>query len=389
MVKKITIILIFCFIIVFLTGCWNNRPLNQMTFATAIGFDKAEDGKIETTIQLAKPSVVGAKEKQGGEEPVWIYSYSAETVLEALRGMLTTVNRKIFVGHINLIVIDDKLAEEGIAGILDLFASDHETNRKADVLIAKEIQAKEVLQAESELEDIPAKHISGILENNNAYARIKRVKLFDLLDCFSAVGFSPTIGVIQPKNKSSKEKEIKDLQVQGTAIFNKDELVGWLEPTETRGLLFVDGKVKSGIINITNPKETDKELAFELVDSKTEKKAKFKNGELKFLIEVTATGRLDEKQGKENVITRKMIEKLEPKIDKIIKRDINKIVNLAQNKYHTDILGFSKIVHRKYLDHWKEVKGNWDQIFSKVPVEIKVTSKIRSSGMVKQQFGVR
>ncbi len=388
MVKKSVMIVILCSILVLVSGCWNNRPVEEMTFATAIGFDKEKDGQVEVTIQLVKPSALSG---DGGsdKEAVWVYSNSGETVFEALRGMLNTVSRKIFMGQINLVVIQDQVAESGIMDIIDFLARDHEVNRKAEVVIAKEIKAKKVLAAKSELEDIPAVHIVDALQNNSAYAKVRDIKLFDLLTCLSASGFSPTVGVIQSTTELREEVEIKDLEMQGIAVFKKDKLVGWLEPAATRGLLFVLGEIESGIINITNPVEKDEKVSFEIVNSQIEKELELKAGEPNFSIKVTAEGRLGEQHGKGNLVTPKMVEKLEPRVEAVIKNDIKQAVNLAQKEFQSDIFGFSQLVYRQQIEYWQDNYQDWNQIFSQVPVEIKVVWETRSSGVSGSRIKVR
>jgi len=380
MIKKAYLGLLLCFILLFTTGCWNNRTLNDMNFATAVGFDKDEAGKIEVTVQLAKVSALG-QDKTSGEEAVWVYSNSGETVFEALRGMLTTVSRKIFVGHINLVVFDEQLAKDGIIDILDIFARDYEVNRKAKVLIAKGMKAKEVLEAKSDFEDISALHIVDVLQNNSAYAKIKNIELFDLLSFHSLSGFSPTVGVIQPTIKKSEKLQVKDLKIQGTAIFKKNGLTGWLEPSATRGLLFVLGEVKSGIINVTNPQDKDEKIAFEIIKAKVEKKTQLKKGRPSFVIKISAEGRIGEQHGEMDFISQKGREKLETKVEKVIKTDIKKAVTLAQKKYQSDILGFGQLIYKQQPEYWQEINEDWAQIFSQSAVKIKVDWKTINSGL--------
>ncbi|MBZ4646966.1 MAG: hypothetical protein JG777_2455 [Clostridia bacterium] len=383
-IKKVMVLLNICLSLVMTTGCWNNRDVMQISLAAAVGLDKTDDNKIELTVQLVKPSAIKKDQEGSGgkEKAVWVLSSRGDTIFEAVRNTLTTANRKIFFSHVQLMIIGEELAREGIMDVLDFFERDHETNRKVDILIAKGTTAKEILNAESGLEDIAAMHITDILKNDAAVAKIKKIMLLDLLKEIDSPGKDPTIGVIEVVKKEEKLL-IKDMKVQGTAVFKKDKLMGWLNPIETRGLLFVEDKVKSGIINIPNPLDKNKKVAIEMIRSRGKTNVQLKEDKLVLSIEVEEEGNIGEQQGNEDLTTPEMVKKLEEEIEEAIEKEIRDVVELAQKKYKCDIFGFGEIVHKKHLNYWKQVKDNWNEEFSHIPVEIKVTSRIRRSGLIK------
>lgn len=382
--RKIVVLVIFVLICIVSSGCWNNKDLTDISFAIAVGLDKTEDDKIELTVQLVKSSAMQRSSGGVTEKAYWVLSSTGETVFEALRNQLTTVDRKIYVNHIQLIVIGENLAKKGIQDALDFFERDQELNLQADVIITKGITAKEVLQAESELESLPAMHLVDIIKNHVALAKMKEIIVFDLFREMGSQGRELVVSGVSPKTPETKEKLlIKDLKIEGASVFKGDKLVGWLNARETRGFLFVINKVQSTIINIQNPLDKDKKVAIEVTQSNTKMDVEIKDGQIMLIVEVNEEGNIGDQQNGGDLTTEEMLIKLEEETEKVIEEEIWDVIKLAQKEYEADIFGFGEIVYRKYLDYWKQVKDHWNKEFSQASAEIKVKSHIRRSGMIK------
>ncbi|WHH61155.1 Ger(x)C family spore germination protein [Petroclostridium sp. X23] len=383
-IKRWMIFLNICLIIMITTGCWNNRDVTEMVFVVAVGLDKGNDQKFELTVQLAKPSVIKTKTTGGTQEKAAeVFSSKGDTIFEAVRNLLSTVNRKPYYRHVQLIVIGEGLAKEGIADALDFFERDQERNSTAKVLIAKGTTAKEILETRSEMEEIPAMHLTSIIENSTALAKMKELMFIDLMKDINSPGKEPTISTVKFIQKKDHAM-IKDLEVEGAAVFKKDKLIGWLNPVETRGLLFIEDKVKSTIINVSNPVDKTKKVASEIFHSTGKMDVQVKNGKLILLVTVKEEGTIGDQQGKGDLTKNEMVKKLEEEVSVTIEEEIREVIQLAQQKYKSDIFGFGEIVHRKYTDYWKQVKDNWNEEFANTPVEIKVSAKIKRSGLIKK-----
>ncbi|MCK4258525.1 MAG: Ger(x)C family spore germination protein [Halanaerobiales bacterium] len=255
---------------------------------------------------------------------------------------------------------------------------------QSDVVIAKGMTAKKVLEAGSDLDSLPVMHLVDILKNYVALAKMSKILLFDLLKQMGSQGRSPVIGVVSQRDHDKDNFLIKDLLVEGGAIIKKDKLAGWLDCMETRGLLFVLGEVKSTIINVANPLDKDKKVAIEVTQSNAKMDAQLKNEKLIFSIEINEEGNIGSQQGVGDLTIEEMIKILEEETKIVIEKEVRHVIELAKKKYNADIFGFGEIVHRKYPNYWKEVKEDWNAVFSETPVEIKVESSIRRSGMIKK-----
>ena len=75
-------------------------------------------------------------------------------------------------------------------------------------------------------------------------------------------------------------------------------------------------------------------------------------------------------------------------IEEDIKNELNKIIDdtkkLVQKEYNTDVLGYGKIIHKKYPKKWKSIKNNWDEIFKNLNIETNINIKIEDQGTLIQ-----
>lgn len=68
--KRTGLLLCICIsIVVFVTGCWNRRELNELAIAVGMGIDKSGD-QYEVSVQVVEPSeVAGKKEVHPRQSP--------------------------------------------------------------------------------------------------------------------------------------------------------------------------------------------------------------------------------------------------------------------------------------------------------------------------------
>lgn len=382
--KRTTFIILLFVVVIIVGGCWDNKDVTVLSFVVAMGFDLDAEGKTIVTAQVAKPSVIGANLKTPSPEPaVSVYSSSGNTVFDAIRNTLSQVNEKLYFHHLQVLVISEEIAQKSIMDALDFMLRDQEGEPMAKLLVAKGCKASEVIQARSDIEDIPAMHLISILENSKSLPFIREIDLFEILKSLEQDGVEPVVGVVT-KVSEKEELNIKDLRFTEAAVFKGDKLVGWLDASETRGFLFVEGELVSGILNIDNPLDNGKKVSIEMTRSSAKKDIVLHNdGGLGILIEIYMEGDIGNKQGTGNLTSEEVIPKLQFQLEKLIENEVRHTVELAQNVYKSDIFGFGEIVRKSYPQYWEEI-SDWNEIFSGLPLELKVVAKIRGSGLLSE-----
>ncbi|MDN5301393.1 MAG: spore germination protein [Thermoanaerobacteraceae bacterium] len=371
---------VLCLVLLILSGCWNNRDLSELNMVTALGIERSEDGKVLVTVQVVEPAAIqstaSGKGKGGGEQPkpVFTVSYKGETVFDALRSMLSQVDKRLFLSTTQVLILGERLSKDGIVGVLDFFQRDHEVEYEMDVLVAKDTTPTELLQIENDIDPIPAVYIKKTVENTVSRAKVKRTMLIDLIKDIGNSGRQPVIGQITKAGE-------KVVRTEGAAAFKDGKLVGWLGPYATRGFLFATDKVKSAIVNIP---ADDGKISMEIIRSKGKVDIKFENGKPALLtVQISLEANVGEYEGEGKLASPDALHKLEEILGEEIKKEIGMAIKLAQKEYSSDIFGFGEQIHKYHPQYWKKVENNWDDVFSNLPVEIKVDAEVRRTGVIK------
>lgn len=245
--KKVFLLMMVVLQIVTFSGCWNRREVNDLVIALAFGIDMTEDKDIQLTVQAVVPRKLGQDGSEGNATVT--YTETGSTLFEALRKLNTVSSQKIYIGHIQLIVFGESIAREGIQKAIDFLERDHEFRRQAVPVVTKNMSAKELLEIESIYEALPAVHIVNMLGNNDAVGFSRDMTLLDVFEEFNSTGNNLVTGIVT-KRGPELPQYVKGLRTQGTAVFDGEHLVGFLNPYETRGYLWVVGEIGSGILVI-------------------------------------------------------------------------------------------------------------------------------------------
>jgi len=386
MKNKIFICITFILLPVMLAGCWNRRELNTLAVVQAMGIDKTEDGKLSITIQILKPGNIKGAENGGGVTPggkgVLIVTSTGETVFDAIRNATTEADRKLYFPHNRVIVIGEEAARSGIAPLLDFIDRDPEPRLRPYVFIAKG-KAKDILEGEHEQEKIPAKAIEDLAKGTIATSNVQGVELYELFKVLASKSSDPFLpGIKITKDEEDGDGDGKQLiKLHETAIFKGDKLTGWFDGRETRGLLWVLGKVKSGIIVVKSPLEETKNVSLEIIRASSKVRLEMADGKLLITIEVKEEGNLAEQMSHVDLTKPDTFAELEKRQAAAIREEINAALDKAQKEWGVDIFKFGEEVHRKLPRDWKELKKKWAEEFKNVEVKIEVEAKLRRIGM--------
>ncbi|ATW24764.1 Ger(x)C family spore germination protein [Candidatus Formimonas warabiya] len=383
---------VFLFFTMVLAGCWDWRELNTLGIVAASGFDRTSEGKISVTVQIVKPAEIATsgKGKGGGTgKPVLVLTSTGDTVFDAVRNATMQVDRKLFWPHDKVFVIGEEMAREGLAPLLDWIDRDAEPRRLPKLLIARG-QAKDIMEVESELERLPAFFLENLVKTSGSTSMAVEVRIHDFLKMMTAEGRDPYASCIelvdgkkmgQTGNAGESGSKMQAI-LTGAAVFRKDRLVGWLDRYETRGLLWVLGKVESGIIVVPSPLAEKEKVSLEIIRANSKIKVKIKeNGVPAITVEIQEEGNLGEQMSLVDLTKPAAWHSLEKFQAAAIENEVKKTLRIAQIELGVDIFGFGEAVHRTYPKVWQELKDRWRQVYPLVEVEVKVTAKLRRTGL--------
>lgn len=386
MLKKMFAILIILILQFFLlTGCWDQAELEERALVAGIGFDLGpEKNYVQLTAQIIIPGAIIAGSGEGGggpQEVVELVTATGATSFGAARNIVLETGKKGLYSHNKIVVIGEGLAKKGVDTILDFLLRDNEFRRKQWILVAKG-DAQKILQGKIKLEKIPAYGVANLVQSSIYSSKAVAVNLHDFSGMVTSKTSCAIATGIEMVTENNKADDLEVGVLKNTAVFKRYQLKGWLDDVETRGLLWVQGKVVGGAINIVFPGEEDKFISIETIRANSQIKAEIRDGQPIIKVKVVQEGNIANQQFFNlNKARPSAIKKLELDLKEVIEAEILRTLKKAQ-ELNTDIYGFGEAFYRRYPKEWEEMEEKWDEIFPTLAVEIEVEAFIRMFGLI-------
>lgn len=363
-----------------LSGCWNYVEINDKAVVSGLSIDRdKENNEYILTVELILPQVE-EKSKSRSE----IITMEGDTISDAIRNFIKKTGKKLYWSHIKVLIISQDIAKESLLPVLDLFNRDAEIDHNVWILISRDKTAKDILEkGKPKLHDTISYHLDDMLKADKFISKYPSVNLWDLLDVLASDGSSP----VMPAIKLSSGQE-KIPQIDGTAVFKKDKLIGWLDGAETKSLLLVLGKLKGGIIVVPNIADTGTDVSLEIFRSKTIVNTMMSSDRLVIEINVNLDVAIAELSNNQDFINKEGREKVKKDAEELIKKQIEDLIQKSQKEYQSDILQFSSVIKREMPNFWKEIKPNWNSEFSTLESVVNVEVTISRSALTSKPIKV-
>ncbi|WP_019849205.1 Ger(x)C family spore germination protein [Desulfitobacterium sp. PCE1] len=375
MKKCLCLALCFLLPVNLLLGCWDRNELSTLAIVQAIGIDMMEDGRISLSTQILKPGAL----KSGSEKSIWVATSTGETLFDAVRNASLQTDRRLFFPHNKAIIISEETAKKGLVPLFDFLMRDVEVRDLTYVFVAKG-KAVDILKGEHEQETNPSKAIENLAETSVLASILPKRYLIDLLSALENKTTSPILPGIKI-HKENKDSTFTDMIVlDNTAVFKKDRLVGWFDPFEARGALWVLNEVKSATIVVESPLDEDKAVSLDVIKSIARLKPEITDSILRMTIKVKVEGNLTEQMSSVNLTSPKNFAELEKRAAAIVEEEIMTAIVKAQ-KWGGDILKFGEEFHRKYPQEWTELEQDWDELFPEIEVKLDVSVQLNLIGL--------
>ncbi|OJU16825.1 MAG: hypothetical protein BGN88_08080, partial [Clostridiales bacterium 43-6] len=377
--KKLTTlykIIAILILITLLTGCWDKREVDTLSIAVGFGLDIADgDDQIEMTAQMVKPSNISMPEKSSPQETCeafWNASTVGEDTDKTIRLFNNKMSRDLYIADSQVIVIGQDLATRGIYQYLDYFLRDHES--RLDVFLTVcEGKAKDIMSIKPQTESIPAMNIYDVLENGHLDMTSVSTRLIDFASALLSETTAPALPVIKVQSLGTQNAVVCD----GTAVFQKDKLIGFLSEEDTKAYMWIKNQVSSGVVYVQMPAG---KADYEIVNSKTKVGIHCdKSGKITVKVNITGNGILSSQIGTEDFSQPPAVIKIEKAVNENIKNSILESVQKTQ-QMHADIFGFGDLLNQKFPNVYDKLKSDWSSAYQKITLDISVNMKTRGSG---------
>jgi spore germination protein KC len=384
---KILKLIVLSLSILLLSGCWNYRELEDLAIVSALAIDSNENG-FDISIEVVNSKKVGSSGQNSGssneEAPIIIYNSKAKTIREALDKAILESPKKLYLGHMNLLVISEEVAKKGIKEFVDYFMRDIEVRKSFTTTVVKNNKASDALKILQPIESITGVKLQSSFDTaKKSYGEISNSTFEEVIMCLFTSGRSPTIAAIEiigDVDKGAKDNNITTsdpktiIKISGSALFKEDKLVGYLDEKEAVYYSIVRGRVQT--TSLSFPCDDKDNYANIIIDGlESDVKVDGKKDKSKATIKITGKSAISEYNCKIDLKDADNIKKIEDMANKEMEKKMKNTIKKVQ-EYNSDVFGFGEQLYRNNYKYWDKVKNKWDKMFPEIEVKIKSDIKI-------------
>ncbi|MDQ0195184.1 Ger(x)C family spore germination protein [Paenibacillus wynnii] len=372
-VKRLLSAILSVLILLSISGCWNYTEVEEISIVAGVAIDKEQSsGKILLTAETIDTSGGGG----GGDNQAssTISSLAGDTMFDIVRSMITMTGNKLFWSHAKIIIISEEVAKEGVLRVIDWYSRDTETRSDVHMFITKEKRARDILNLNKTKNTILSFELDEMMQHEKYVSTAPVSDIWDFFDKLESPGQHSIAPLVYINERDNRKTE----RISGCAIFEKDKMVGTLIGEETKYMLFVNNKIKGGILPV-NDKKGKPAYSLEIFSNKTKIKPVWVNGKLKIQISTETKTGLDEvmtPNGFPDFEKKKEIEEL---AEQQMQNNMLAVIHKVQKKYKSDIFGFGANVHMNMPKKWNNMEKDWDKIFPELQVVVEPKVIIETS----------
>ncbi|NQX64037.1 Ger(x)C family spore germination protein [Paenibacillus qinlingensis] len=371
---------LLCLTLVCLTGCWDRMEVNDLGIITAIGVDKNQDNEgVVVSVQVFVPSSnntsIGGMEGNKAKSPVSIVvSAAGVNMSDANQRLQEKLSRKLFWGHASTIVFGEELARYSLEDPL-AFLRRHPGPRGRSLIFVCQGNAVDMLSANPVLERDTSEELRE-MSNLHTGLYVTLLKLHNLLE-----SDSKSYALPYTKMYTSQKQKNKAIYVYGSALLKKNQMVGLLDDSSTRGFMWLTNTIKSALITVDFNQNQGK-VSVDVFHSHSSIEPFIEGENLSVKVKTLIECNVVENTTKLNMLEEKSANIVESKIAKILEERILSVVTQSQNEFHVDALGFATAFHRKYPQQWKILGPKWDTLFPQIIVSVETDINLERTGFI-------
>lgn len=228
--------LLFLFLpLLFLTGCDSYTELNELGIINALGITYQED-----SFSLTSSFVNAKKEEQEVTEEVTTYQSTGSSIEEAFHNLYLQSSKKIYLSHLQLVVLSKEVATDKMKDILSFFIQNEESRNNFPVIITDDVSAfLSDSQTVSDCEKL-------LYINQQEYGSISSPTLEDIARQLYENGVTVVPHIIKKEH----------LQTDGYIVFRDFKAMGKLDDTLSNTYLLLHNQIQKMNIPIQCENET-------------------------------------------------------------------------------------------------------------------------------------
>ncbi|WEG14652.1 Ger(x)C family spore germination protein [Pullulanibacillus sp. KACC 23026] len=417
--------LIFIVSLVFLpilAGCWSAHEISHLAIMDSIGIDENENGELEVTSVMVKPSSLFSGLGENGspnQDAYIIQTVTGKNMVEIMGKLSDSTPEKLYLGHMDVVVFGQKAAQTQLKDCLDYLTRGIDFRPNIRILVANGT-AKSVLSNPPGLDLSVGQQVQELV-NARRYSMTNMVE--DLRQFTKKMDEStedPYTGLISPislrsndekpvfqkwsashdealesdkklDQKSSGEQNETNsigLSLEGTAVFKGSRLKGYLNEPETQGLMLLRGKLQNGVVTLDCGDSKKGNVGLLITDSNATYQPKMIDGEPSLTASISVEADIGQTTCQSSPISPLKMDQLNQELEEKMKSEVKDVLNLAQKQWQTDIFGFGEAFYKKDPKVWKLLEPNWRHgLLKNMDVDVQINANINRYGLRKGTIG--
>lgn len=289
--QKLKIFLLFMMLLALplLSGCFDNREIDETAYIIAIGIDRTENSDFSYTFQFSKPISGGSPESgesgggsegQSANKSVTNITVTAPDFYVAKNMTNNFLAKNIDMSHLKLIVFSKDIDPSGLSRHSQFLLREREIRPHTAVAVSKQTAKEYIESVNPDLEANTAKYYELMaLRSNNVYAPDKTLSDFvDEISTHGKASVLPLAAIADKDNSTTKSQTndrlwvssesatltAKQSDFRGMAIFRDGVMSGTMDGDSAMLYNILNQNVQNAVITLRSPFNRTNTFSFRL-----------------------------------------------------------------------------------------------------------------------------
>lgn len=411
MKRRLLVIFVVVLLTTLLSGCWDRKDIETRGYVLGIAIDtyplfpknnehsqtkeaaeeekkKLDKMEVHTgeyqyamTVQLPILGKNGAGSQGGNEagnnseKKTLEITQNGNTFMSMNREMQSRTGLSLYYEHLEVIVLSEEIARDGIEKIIDLFVRDPEMQRRVKIFVSKD-DAKSILNIEPKMEEFSSIYLTNILLNSRTNSRI--IHKADLGEVIKSIHAG--LDFVLPMT----QVEDDEIKASGGAAFHNGKMVDWVSELEMEAFKLIRNLYLGGVESISAPEREQGIITMEVTRAKSKITPVITGDNVAFNIDIQIKGNYAETVDltTSERIDQSLLNRIEKDFEKEVERICNNVINRMQLECCADIFRFNQILQAEEPVYWKKVSDQWDLMYPNIEVNIHADVSLQPIGLV-------
>ncbi|MCY7492465.1 Ger(x)C family spore germination protein [Bacillus safensis] len=371
--------LLMCVSLIFMPGCWDQNLLKDISLVLTSAVDQGDDDNAKYSITYRKVQQSQSMQQgNSGSYLTTVLTTEAPTLRKARSNFSRSVDQKIDLSKMRVMLIGDEFAQNRLLPYLDMFYRDPKSPLLANMAVVQGGSCVELINQLLKEKLIVSDYLNNLITSASSSSQVSPKNIQNIRSKMLQTGEDFTLPLLY------YDQTKKLTSVRGVALFDNEKKKGELYAQDAILLTIMDGKMGS-YANFTKKVRSDMKLkennyiTIQVTDSKRDIKiVNPDHRNLTFSLEFEFNTSVVE-YPKDNLDTDKKIEMLNKRLSAILTKDAERVIAALQEA-NSDVLSLGRKYRVKHYDEY--MKMNWVTDYPKVKIIPKVKVNITQTGII-------